>query len=135
MFWKPILLCVFSLNLLYLLFGSICPSKIFIGMPCPACGMTRAFVLILLGRWNEAWELQPMVGAVMFGAGLFIYLRYIKACNMKYFKICAVVIIMAAFFLFGYRILNNGLSKEPVVYEKNNIAANIIKIINDKGGN
>ncbi len=37
-----------------LLFGQFCPMMIFLHLPCPGCGMTRAFGLVLTGHWQEA---------------------------------------------------------------------------------
>jgi len=36
-----------------------CWMKAFLGIPCPACGMTHAFCAIGHGRWAEAWTLNP----------------------------------------------------------------------------
>lgn len=39
----------------------ICPTKNFLGIPCPGCGMTRALRAFLLGRWSAALVLHPLV--------------------------------------------------------------------------
>lgn len=43
----------------HLLFDRFCPMQILLGLPCPGCGMTRAFMLVLTGRFAAAWSLQP----------------------------------------------------------------------------
>lgn len=43
------------------LFHSVCPIAIFFGVPCPACGLTRAGVLLLSGQWKTAWQMHPAV--------------------------------------------------------------------------
>ncbi|MEM9412902.1 MAG: DUF2752 domain-containing protein [Planctomycetota bacterium] len=36
-----------------------CSSKIFLGIACPACGLTRAFISISHGQFTEAWQFNP----------------------------------------------------------------------------
>ena len=38
---------------------TLCPLKRFAGIPCPTCGTTRAFVLLLGGQPREALATQP----------------------------------------------------------------------------
>lgn len=37
----------------------LCWMKAYLGVPCPACGMTHAFCALGHGRFAEAWALQP----------------------------------------------------------------------------
>lgn len=42
------------------LFGSgMCIFKARWGIPCPGCGLTRSVLLILQGRFAEAWAMHP----------------------------------------------------------------------------
>lgn len=38
---------------------TFCPLKRLLGIPCPTCGTTRAFVLLLGGEPREAFATQP----------------------------------------------------------------------------
>ncbi|MCM1983803.1 DUF2752 domain-containing protein [Lyngbya confervoides] len=41
-----------------------CPLRHFTGIPCPSCGMTRAFLAMAQGNWQQAMEfhlLSPLV--------------------------------------------------------------------------
>lgn len=59
-----------------LIFDRFCPMLILTDIPCPGCGMTRALILALTGRFAEAWALQPPVyGWILFGT-LFCLRRY-----------------------------------------------------------
>ena len=40
-------------------FGWECAFRARFGVPCPNCGMTRAFVLALYGHWLRAWKVAP----------------------------------------------------------------------------
>lgn len=38
----------------------ICPIRLLTGYPCPACGTTRSIGCITIGRFNDAWQLNPL---------------------------------------------------------------------------
>lgn len=44
-----------------LLFQESCPMRLITGLPCPGCGGTRAALLILQGRVQEAFRMNPAV--------------------------------------------------------------------------
>lgn len=44
-------------------FGTVCPGRILTGYPCPACGLTRAGILLLTGRFADAWRMNPAIYA------------------------------------------------------------------------
>lgn len=39
---------------------TVCPLKTLSGYPCPACGLTRSFVLFAHGYWREAFVYHPL---------------------------------------------------------------------------
>jgi hypothetical protein len=40
--------------------AALCLSRRLFHLPCPACGMTRAFALLAKGRWRDAFSLHPL---------------------------------------------------------------------------
>jgi len=46
---------------------SPCPFFHLTGLPCPGCGLTRAFVCVAHGHWGEAFRWHPL-GPLLFGA-------------------------------------------------------------------
>jgi|688.fasta_scaffold48908_9 hypothetical protein len=38
----------------------VCPIRLFVGVPCPACGTTRAIGSIAIGDYERAWSLNPL---------------------------------------------------------------------------
>ena len=37
----------------------LCPMRLFAGLPCPGCGMTRAMAHLAKGEWAAAWRDHP----------------------------------------------------------------------------
>ena len=88
----------------HLLFGQFCPMMIIAHLPCPGCGMTRAFLLVLMGHYKEAWELQPLVyGWILFG-GIFGMNRYLLNKEQRRFTGLLMLLILATIFFYVYRI-------------------------------
>ena len=54
-----------------------CPTAGLLGVPCPGCGLTRAFVALVSGEWREALRLQPLVPLVL-ACALGLWLRSLR---------------------------------------------------------
>ncbi|HZI63513.1 MAG TPA: DUF2752 domain-containing protein [Thermoanaerobaculia bacterium] len=46
-----------------------CPSRRFLDLPCPGCGMTRALAALAQGEWRAALALHPLAPLVAAQAG------------------------------------------------------------------
>ncbi len=66
-----------------LFFGGGCLMKDFFGIPCPVCGMTRAYASLLTGNLKAAFNFNPAFPAAA-TAGAFFLMIYIKP---KYTKV------------------------------------------------
>ncbi len=53
---------------------AICPFYTLTGLPCPGCGLTRAFVCLGHGHWHEAWHWHPL-GWLLYGVLILLWLR------------------------------------------------------------
>lgn len=38
----------------------VCLSREMFGLSCPACGLTRSFVLMAHGQWHSAWQMHRL---------------------------------------------------------------------------
>ena len=53
---------------------SVCPFYNLTGLPCPGCGLTRAFVCLGHGQWSESLHWHPL-GWLVYSACLLLWLR------------------------------------------------------------
>ncbi len=53
---------------------SICPFYNLTGLPCPGCGLTRAFVCLGHGQWRESLHWHPL-GWLIYGVFLLLWVR------------------------------------------------------------
>ena len=74
--WGSSLPALLAASFLYfpLAFGRgpvLCPFALILGLPCPGCGITRAFGLVTHGRPREAFDYHPLWPLLL---GYFIFL-------------------------------------------------------------
>ena len=60
---------IFLLRILIYSYGYQCPLRFFLGIPCPFCGMTRAFLCVLEGDLAKSFYFHPLWPIVL---GIFI---------------------------------------------------------------
>ena len=107
--------------------GKICALRMLAGIPCPGCGLTRAFLLLSQGDIKTATEMHPFWIPIVFVLVLFIVGRYFienKEKRRKIFhiiKLLAILIVIGMFALYVYRMINYYPDVEPMVYDKDNI--------------
>lgn len=109
-----------------LVFHAFCPLIIFCGLPCPGCGVTRAAACLLTGRWQQAWQLNPMVFPIALSAVYFGWNRYLlgrKAIRIKAIVIALFVLMIVAY---GVRMYLYFPNRVPYVYTDDNILARFI---------
>ncbi len=104
-----------------LLGHGLCPSKELVGLPCPGCGLTRSFLLILQGKFAESWQLQPFGYAWLLLAVIFILDRYILETRQKIWVGLLVVICIGMTGLYGWRMLTIYPDAEPMTYYEDNL--------------
>ncbi len=64
--------------------GRFCPLAIMTGLPCPACGMTRAARLLLGGQFAAAGKMHAMIYPVVILAAAAGSGRYISGRALSY---------------------------------------------------
>lgn len=70
----PLILAFVVYGILRFISGNdtLCFFKIYTGLPCPGCGMTRAFLAVSSGNFQESFYWHPLwmwlvIGPIMYG--------------------------------------------------------------------
>lgn len=122
MIWyKQVLIGIVFLALLNALFHNVCPLVLMVGLPCPACGFTRALLLVLQGQFVPAFYMHPMIYMALLFLIYFCWMRYIKQKRVPFAKGIVVALLMVALGIYGYRMITYFPHKAPMVYEPNNL--------------
>ncbi len=71
----------------------ICFFRRITGLPCPSCGMTRAYLALFAGDIKNAFFMHPLFWLVPVIIGLVVYSQYKKVNFTKIYIIIAVIFI------------------------------------------
>lgn len=120
-----------------LIFGKICPARMLFGIPCPGCGTTRAFWLLIQGKIIEATVSNPIWIAIVALAVIFVVNRYFvtsekvseRVKGILKMAVVAAVVLCIAYYV--YRMIYWFPDREPMVYDPDNILQRF-GIINNK---
>ncbi len=119
--WKAAVFLIVSAAIFVKCFGAACISQLMVGLPCPACGMTRAALLFLSGHWSESFQMQPFFYAVILGICLFFLCRYILKGYQRAVQYYAVFMLAAAIIFYIYRMVKYFPDIPPMTYRKDNL--------------
>ena len=100
-----------------LIFSYISPTMWLLGMPCPACGMTRAGLSILRLDFGAAFSYNPGIFLVPFG----VY-AYVKN---KLWLLATIIFVLVAIFIIR---LFTSFGTEPLVINRNALVFRIIEL-------
>lgn len=108
-----------------LMFHAFCPSVIFCGLPCPGCGITRAAVCVMTGRWRQAWQLNPVIFPIMVTTVYFAWNRYLLGIRAKGLKWCLILDAALLIIVYIVRMYLYFPNREPYVYVEDNVLARL----------
>jgi hypothetical protein len=127
--WVVILIIayfVFMRNILY----SLCPMVLLTGYPCPACGLTRAFVCMLQFDWSGALKVHPFIYIIVIYLFAFVWNRYIRLAQMgSKLTWAAILIIIAMLIYYIWRMIYIFPGEPPMSYYYRNLLAILKSII------
>lgn len=84
-------------------FNSFCPFKVFYGIPCPACGMSRATLMIVTGHLKEAFEFQPVTYIADFMIVVYFFNRYVRNADNRSSTLGIIVSCIIAILYYVYK--------------------------------
>lgn len=135
----PIGLAVVFIVISNLLIGKVCISRILFGIPCPGCGITRAFSLLFQGKIREATIMHPYWIGIVILLFSFLFSRYcvkdIKLSKkvVSVLKVCAIILLLSCIVYYIYRMMEWYPEREPMVYDSENLLYMFMRIIKEKG--
>lgn len=121
-YWKAAVFLLVATVILIVCFGGACISRIVVGLPCPACGMTRAALLFLSGHWIESIKMQPFfvifaVGVVMCAGKRYIFRKKVG----RWIRTYIWIMLVAAILFYIYRMVRYFPHTPPMTYNKDNL--------------
>ncbi|MEE1011082.1 MAG: DUF2752 domain-containing protein [Acutalibacteraceae bacterium] len=105
--YYPYLIIIAVLILFYAFIG--CPTKVFLGVTCPGCGMSRAAEALLKLDFQLAFQMHPLI---FFMPAALIILLIRKKIPPKIFDILLIVAAVGMFAVYFFRLF----SGSEVVY-------------------
>lgn len=122
-YWLGVVICIITLFILDYVFHTVCFSTLIFGIPCPACGITRATKLLLTGQIKESFYMHPLlIIFIITSAFCLIIKKVLKKCRF-FLKLYGIIwlVIFIAFYI--YRMANFYPRVEPLTYYKDNFIA------------
>lgn len=96
-----------------LFFHTICPFAIFTGFACPACGMTRAAILMITGHPAASLAFHPLTllwPAFLLYLGFF---RYIRGRSAPFSRFLGIALCLVTLGYYCYRLARGTLPEVP----------------------
>ena len=110
--WQVVFVFLLFLFLAVLLGFYRCPLVFLIGLPCPLCGITRAFIALFSGNIIEAFYYHPLWPLILLSIILYIlYSLNIIRPGKRIFNIACILLAIALLVCYFFRIK----SGSPVV--------------------
>lgn len=111
-----LILCGISLFCLDAVFGAVCPLKILTGFPCPGCGLTRAGLLFLQGRFGASFHMHGFFILGLVFLGFAVFLKKVLKKNSIFMNRYAIIILVLFLAYYGYRMYLYFPDTEPLIY-------------------
>jgi hypothetical protein len=127
-------LCAVTLYVMDRLFDTVCLSVLFLGIPCPACGITRATKLLLTGHIKESMNMHPLLILVIMGMIFSLFIKKILKNYRFFIKLYVIISLLIFVGFYFYRMYIYFPDVEPLVYRKNNILDTFIQIWTEMAG-
>ncbi len=127
------MLCAFFAAILFFLTlhhftGTICLFNSVFGIPCPGCGLTRAAVFALQGRFTESLAMHPLLFPALAVLAYMIINNIIlkkKPSKLFYFIITLCLIVFLGFYI--WRMMTCFPNIPPMTYNSHSLFHQIIQ--------
>ncbi|MGN1166728.1 MAG: DUF2752 domain-containing protein [Lachnospiraceae bacterium] len=103
-------------------FYTVCPMVLFTGIPCPACGLTRAGYKVLHLDFFGAFEIHPFIYPILLLIVIFFVERYVlQKKKMTVLKWCAITVIIGMIIFYIWRMVKYFPDVPPMTYYRYNV--------------
>lgn len=124
-----LILCAIYISIMTALRGTVCPFRIFLGIPCPGCGLSRAALLLLSGDIGASFQMHPMLFLIIIGMIWLVYGRYFSPCQDKHMGWLKIYLVISVFLFVSVYLVRMKLyfpMREPMVFEPDNIMGDLL---------
>lgn len=119
----PIVLLALLWYIPQIFFHHYCPMVLITGMPCPGCGLTRAFISLIKLDIASAIEYNPTIFLWIVFVLAAVYLRYVRGKSLKTLIVPLIVVYSVTIIVYIWRMKYMFPGKIPMVYEPDNLFA------------
>lgn len=107
-------------------FGTICPSVILCGYPCPGCGLTRGCMSILTGHFAAAAAYNVTSYLWLPALAWVAWMRYIADRRSIRWEPVFIIISVLTIIYYIYRMVYKFPENEPMVFFEENLVTKIL---------
>lgn len=133
LFGVLLIFCIYCI-LATLFLGTACIFNVITGLPCPACGMTRANLLALTFQFGAAWNMHPL----FFFSAIVLALTIVATALPNFAKsramtILCAVLITALLITYLVRMILLFPNMRPMTYNWNSLLGKLIGLFRHMG--
>jgi len=122
------LLCSY-MALTSFLFGSVCVAEATIGLPCPGCGLTRAWLAALSLDFGRAFSYHPLFLIPPAFVAVYIYKKVKRAnARTKWFDAVCVTVLLAFGVTYAVRMFLYFPETEPMVINRDSMLWRFVRL-------
>ena len=125
-YWIGIVLFLLFYFAIKYFYNAYCPLILIMGLPCPACGMTRAMLSFVQGEWIRAFNLQPTVFLWVAFAIYWAVYRYVLGRKSKLSDWMLIILLLLQIGVYVYRMMTVFPEYAPMTYRSDNLFRHII---------
>ena len=129
--YKALIIIVLYFVITHFAFGYVCPFRLLTGIPCPGCGLTRAGINLICLNINKVLFYNPMMIPIAAFIVYCIIFRYIIGKRIPYINGITIILCLALFVLYLYRMYTMFPDKYPMEYVSRNLFSPIYRLIGE----
>lgn len=76
-----------------------CLVQRILNIPCPTCGMTRAFFAMINGDFETSFKLHPMLWSIPVLLSMFLFYEKFFTGKIKNISVSILILILLGFFI------------------------------------